>query len=109
MSAELPVIVKTHDLIAWADEHLRRFPRSHRYTLGQRIEQRLYEVLEALIGARYNVRERPGLLRLTNVSLEVLRHQLRLEHRLRLMRTNSYGFAARSLDDIGRMVGGWLR
>ena len=34
---------------------------------------------------------------------------MRLAHDLQCLRTNSYGFAARCLQEIGAMVGGWLK
>jgi len=45
---ELIVISKTHDLILWSCNHTGKFPRNHRFVLGERIERRLYELLETL-------------------------------------------------------------
>jgi hypothetical protein len=103
---ELAVITRTYDLVAWSCPHLSKFPRSYRFILGERIERRLYDLLELLIQARYT-RKRQELLRQANLNLEVLRYQLRLAHALRCLRTNSYGHATRELNAIGRMVGGW--
>src|SRR5262249_26933692 len=105
-SQELAVIRKTYDLVRGSCGHTRKFPRSHPFVLGERIERRLYELLETLIQARYT-RDRQALLRQANLSLEVLRFQMRLAHDLRCLRTNSYGFASELLQEIGRMVGGW--
>ena len=38
-----------HDLILWVIPHLDKFPRLRRYTLGERIEQGVLEVLELLV------------------------------------------------------------
>jgi hypothetical protein len=43
---ELEVITKTYDLILWSVHHTSRFPRNHRFVLGERMERRLYELLE---------------------------------------------------------------
>jgi hypothetical protein len=45
---ELTVITKTYDLILWSCNHTSRFPRNHRFVLGERIE-----LLETLIAAEY--------------------------------------------------------
>src|SRR6516225_6807978 len=103
---ELTVIAQTYDLVKWSCEHTSRFPRNHRFVLGERIERRLYELLETLIQARYT-RERQALLKQANLSLEILRFQMRLAHDLQCLRTNSYGFATHALQEIGSMVGGW--
>lgn len=108
VAEELPVIQKTYDLVCWACQHVGRFPRKHRFTLGERLERRLYDLLEGLIQARYT-KDRAGLLRQANLVLEVLRYQVRLAHDLRCLRTASYEHAARELNAIGAMVGGWLR
>lgn len=105
---ELMVINKTYDFVLWCAQHAGRFPRNHRYTLGTRIEQQLYDVLELLLQAKYRS-DRQGLLQAANLKLEVLRFQLRLAHDLQCWRTNSFGFACQSLDEIGRMIGGWLK
>ncbi|HKI32520.1 MAG TPA: diversity-generating retroelement protein Avd [Gemmataceae bacterium] len=105
---ELAVITKTYDLVLWSCHHAGRFPRSHRFVLGERIERNLYDLLETLIRARYT-RERQALLGQANLTLEVLRFQMRLAKDLQCLKVNSYGFAAKAIDEIGRLVGGWLK
>jgi hypothetical protein len=105
---ELIVITKTYDLILWSCNHTGRFPRNHRFVLGERIERNLYGLLETLIQAKYT-RNRQRLLEDANLALEVLRFQMRLAKDLQCLKVESYGFAARAIDEIGRLVGGWLR
>jgi hypothetical protein len=105
---ELTVITKTYDLVLWACHHTSRFPRNHRFVLGERIERHLYDLLETLVRARYT-RQRQALLEQANLTLEVLRFQVRLAKDLHCLRVNSYGFAGKALDEIGRLVGGWLK
>jgi len=38
---ELIVITKTYDLILWSCNHTGKFPRNHRFVLGERIERNL--------------------------------------------------------------------
>jgi hypothetical protein len=42
---ELTVITKTYDLILWSCHHTGKFPRNHRFVLGERIERTLYDLL----------------------------------------------------------------
>ena len=49
---ELIVITKTYDLILWSCNHTSKFPRNHRFVLGERIERNLYNLLETLIAAK---------------------------------------------------------
>ena len=57
---ELVVITKTYDLILWSCHHISRFPRNHRFVLGERMERNLYSLVETLIRAKYT--KRPGEL-----------------------------------------------
>ena len=102
------MITKTYDLILWSCNHTSKFPRNHRFVLGERIERNLYGLLETLIAAEYT-KNRQRLLEDANLSLEVLRFQMRLAKDLQCLKVESYAFAARSIDEIGRLIGGWLR
>jgi hypothetical protein len=68
----------------------------------------LYDLLETLIEAKFR-RDREALLQAANLKLEVLRFQVRLARDLQCLRTNSYAFASRQIDEIGKLVGGWMR
>ena len=105
---ELMVITKTYDLILWSCHHTGKFPRNHRFVLGERIERSLYDLLETLIRAKFT-RNRQELLQQANLTLEILRSQIRLAKDLQCLKVESYGFAARAIDEIGKLVGGWLR
>jgi len=74
---ELIVITKTYDLVLWSCNHTSKFPRNHRFVLGERIERNLYNLLETLIAAKYT-KNRQRLLEEANLNLEVLRFQMRL-------------------------------
>ena len=74
---ELVVITKTYDLILWSCHHTGKFPRNHRFVLGERIERTLYDLLETLIRAKYS-KPRQELLEKANRMLEILRFPMRL-------------------------------
>src|SRR6516165_10870879 len=76
-SEELVVLTKTYDLIWWSCHHTGKFPRDHRFVLGERIERNLYDLLETLLRAKYT-RQRLELLEKANLLLEILRFQMRL-------------------------------
>ena len=95
-------------LILWSCNHTSKFPRNHRFVLGERIERNLYNLLETLIRAKYT-KQRQRLLEDANLTLEILRFQMRLAKDLQCLKVESYAFAAKSIDEIGRLIGGWLR
>src|SRR5262245_50858347 len=105
---ELVVITKTHDLFLWSCKHTSKFPRNHRFVLGERIERNLYDLLETLIKAKYT-RQRQPLLEQANLLPEILRFQLRLAKDLQCLKVESYGFASKGIDEIGKLVGAGSR
>lgn len=107
---ELLVIDRTYELVKWFLGRLEKFPRSHRYGLGQRIETTLYDIFEGLVRSRYcQADARVVELRELNLRLEILRMHSRLAHDLAMLPHSSYEFASREINEIGRMVGGWLK
>jgi hypothetical protein len=49
------------------------------------------------------------LLEKANLMLEILRFHMRLAKDLQCLKVESYGFAAKAMDEIGKLVGGWLK
>jgi hypothetical protein len=78
MPDELPIIQKTYDLIKWAVPVIDRLPRTHRFTLGDRILNELYNLLDSLITVRYAQSGKLASLQALNTRLQVLRYQCRL-------------------------------
>jgi hypothetical protein len=52
---ELVVITKMYDLILWSCNHTGKFPRNHRFVLGERIERNLYEYRRIMQRARFQL------------------------------------------------------
>ena len=105
---ELVVIEKSYALLVWSLEHIAKFPRSHRYGIGLRLEQRVNQILELLLAAKYT-RDRLPLLQQANLELEQLRFQFRVVKDVKCISLDSYGSAARFVNEIGKLVGGWIK
>jgi hypothetical protein len=65
-------------------------------------------VLECLIEATYT-RDRKGQLAGANLGIEKLRSFFRLAVELHYLDRRRYQHAARTLDEIGRLIGGWVK
>ena len=85
-----------------------RFPRRQKFLLGDRIQTTALEGLERLVEATFT-RNRGRLLDRVNVALDKLRLLLRLAKELGYLDLRRYEHAARRLDEVGRLVGGWRR
>ena len=95
-------------MLLWVIPHLDKFPRVRRFTLGERLEGGLLDVLELLVEAAYT-RNKEASLRRANLRLEVVRHLWRLAHELKAIATRQYEHGAKLIDELGRQIGGWLR
>ena len=85
-----------HALLLWIISQLNKFPRLRRYTLGERIETLLLQVLERLLEAAYSSgRDKTRALQRASQQLNVFRHLWRLSHELRavLPRAHAHGGA----------------
>jgi hypothetical protein len=100
-SLDLPIIQKTYDLVKWYVPILNKLPRNHRFTLGERIINGLYELLEGLIAARYSRNNKLEALEQLNTRLDLLRHQTRLLLDFELMATDRYEYVGKLINEIG--------
>jgi hypothetical protein len=105
---DLPVIQKTYDLIKWYVPILNRLPREHKFLLGDRMVNGLYDLLEGLIQARY-AQEKLSQLQALNSRLDILRHQTRLLLDFNLIAANRYDYAGQLINGIGADLGGWIK
>ena len=71
-----------HELLLWIIPQIDKFPRVRRFTLGERLESTLLEVLEATLEAAFSARKQAALDR-ANLRLETARHLWRLALELR--------------------------
>lgn len=108
MKQVAPVVTKTYDFILWLLPKLAKFPREQRFLLGDRIEMTLLDCLELLIEANYS-KEKAGILKNVNLKLEKLRFLTRISRDMHYVDIKSYEFSARSINEIGKMVGGWIK
>ena len=69
-----------YQFLIWLMPTVEKFPRSHKFTIGDRIEVAALDVLEALIEATYT-RDRLQHLRQANLGIEKLRFLLRTRGR----------------------------
>lgn len=94
--------------VVWLTDKVEKFPRSHKFTVGDRIQTQALVLLELVVEATYT-RDRAGILRQAQLRIEQLRFLFRLCDEMKLISHGAYEHAARSLDSIGRGIGGWSK
>ena len=105
---EMIAITRTYDLIGYAVPLFQKFPKLHRFSLGVRMENELYDVLMELVSAKYS-RSKGELLRGVNLRIEKSRFLARLACDFRVLSVGAYKEVAKRLDEVGRLVGGWIK
>ena len=103
-----PAVQKAYEFVLWLVQKVENFPRSYRFTVGDRLTTTALDLLASLVEAAYS-RRKETLLESASQKVNAIRYLLRLAKDLHLMSIDSYGFCAENLDEIGRMVGGWRR
>ena len=68
---------QSFQFLVWVTAKVEKFPRTHKFTVGDRIHAIVIDIQQGLVEATYT-RERTGLLRKVQVDLEKLRFLFRL-------------------------------
>jgi len=105
---ELVAITRVYDLARELTSRVVKYPRSHRFVLGDRSLGTAYDVLDLLVTARYR-RDKAALLDEANVAVQRLRFQWRLAHDERIVSTKGFEHVTKMIDEVGRLVGGWRK
>jgi hypothetical protein len=102
------IVVKAYDFTLWLLPKVEKFPRSFRFTAGERLVGNGLDLLLSLVGAAYSSDKQQAVDEAAR-KVNAVRYLLRLGKDLRLMSQASYAFASEQLEEIGRMAGGWRR
>jgi hypothetical protein len=108
MAKEMQSVTKMYDVLKWLIPQISKFPRSHKFTLGDRVTNIGLDVLMLLIEASYT-KEKLDLLRQANMKLEQLRYILRLCKDFELFSLNRYEYISREINEAGNLIGGWMK
>jgi len=107
---DIPIFTKLYDFYKNLSQILTLFPKAKRYTLGQKIDNLTLEILESSIAAGISLSEKklPHLEKAI-ISLDLLKILLRLAKDIQCLDNKKYLQLQESLQEIGRMLGGWKR
>lgn len=109
-SAEAPVVfARWERLTLWLFQRTADFPRRLRYSLTSRIEVRTLDVYEDLVVARYDPMARGAALLRVSRGVDGIRLLVRLARDLGCLSLSQAEHVFTELDEVGRMVGGWIR
>jgi len=108
--SDTPIFIKTYELYKLFYLYLPTFPKKDRYTLGQKCELALLDILENIIVVGYLSKlEKLPLLRKISIKLDVLKVLFRLGKDIKVIDHKKYLEFENYFMEIGRMIGGWIK
>ena len=107
---DIPIVKKTYELYKLLHEYRKVVPKADRYTVYERCEHNILTMLELLLEASYGEKARKSaILEKISVKMNVLRMFVRLMKETKTLDTKKYTALQLVIDEIGRMLGGWMR
>ncbi len=107
-SGELLVIKRAYDFSKWLFGHTGKFPKSHRFSLAVRLENAILDFIEYATVANMR-RDKLPLLKNADEALARLRILFRFSYEMRFINLRSYEHGCTQLNELGRLLGGWIK
>ncbi|MBN1485061.1 MAG: diversity-generating retroelement protein Avd [Chloroflexia bacterium] len=104
-----PLFVKTYDYLLWLIPLTLKFPKSQRFLLAERLSRMALDFYDLILEAVMVPESQERQLEAADRLLTKLRLYLRLSYDLRCISLGQFEHAARRMDELGRLLGGWQR
>lgn len=106
----LPIINKTYEVYKTILQINDKLTKRWRYSLGQSLEDTVLDLMENLVMAKNAPKPmKAGYLIKAGTKLEVSRLKLRLYLELKLANETRVFQTQAQIEEVGRMLGGWLK
>jgi len=102
------LIEKTYRFMQWLLERTAKFPKDLRYSLAVHVNDLAFRLFDGMLAATAT-RDRERLVRSLSVTLDTLRYYVRLSMDMKVISVKQYEYAAEAMNEMGRLIGGWLR
>lgn len=106
---DIPIIKKTSELYKAFHEYRRLIPKQDRFTIYEKSEDSIVSILELLLEAGYTKTNKAIILEKASVQLNILRFFIRMLKEVRSLDNKKYIILQEMIDEIGKMLGGWIR
>jgi len=105
---DLLIRQKCEAMIAYGQKAVQRFPKVERHVLGAEIRTTMWTLLRLIVVCNKRYHKKTTLQEL-DAELDLLRAQVRCAKELGYLVFKQYEIWAKLNDEIGRMVGGWVK
>jgi hypothetical protein len=107
LSEDLQIRLKVEEMILYAYNPLRNFPKCEKHVLSAEIRQCMFRLLRLVIVVNRRYHKKTTMQDL-DAELDLLRSYVRVSLELKFLPFKQYETWARLLAEIGRMIGGWM-
>ncbi|RLC74607.1 MAG: diversity-generating retroelement protein Avd [Chloroflexi bacterium] len=104
-----PLFVKTYDFLLWLIPLTLKFPKSQRFLLAERLSKIALDFYDLILDAVMSPEHQAERLDEADRLLTKMRLYIRLSYDLKCIGQGQFEHAARRVDEIGRLIGGWKR
>lgn len=107
---DIPILNKIHGLYKIFHEYRKIISKADRFTIYGRSEDLIIDIIELFLEAGYSKSgNKTPLLEKASVKLNTLRFFIRLMKEIRAIDLKKYISLQEIINEIGRMLGGWIR
>ncbi len=104
-----PLFVKTYDFLLFLFPLTLKFPKSQRFLLAERLSKMALDFYDLILEAVMEPERQDECLNAADKLLTKIRLYTRMSHDLKCISPRQLEHAARRIDEIGRLIGGWKR
>lgn len=100
------------DLIEYSYGMIRKFPKSEKFTLAAHIKESMFDTLKYILRANKiygNNGRRLDMLNMVDAEIQLQKVFVRISHSNKYISSKNYMEWSRRLDEIGKILGGWIR
>lgn len=103
----LPIYKATYDVLLRTMHAISHFPREYKYSLGEKIQNEMIELVISIYKANSNHNKREFLSRMQE-QIQLIYLLLRISHDMKLMPTEKYAGIVEMIDEVASQTKGWL-
>ena len=107
-SLDIPIFAKLYDFYQNLSYLIIKFPKTKKYTLGQKLDNLTLEIFELLLSIPTS-NNKISTLQQISIKLDLLKILLRLAKDSLALKDKHYLELQGYLQEIGKMLGGWIR
>ncbi len=105
---DIPIFTKLYDFYKNLSQAIVSFPKTKRYTLGQKLDNITLDVFELLYSVPIS-QNKAETLQQISIKIDLMKVLLRISKDSQTLQNKNYFELESILQEIGRMLGGWIR